>query len=193
MNNRNGTTWERCPVKRLPNLVSCFRIVLSIAFLFLRDKPALFAVAYSLCGISDVADGYLARLLNAETTIGAKLDSMGDFFFYAAWLFILLTFAGNDDFGPIIIFVIAIAVIRVTNLAITKAKFKQWNVMHTIGNKLTGFILFLILPFYVFVDDVISWSIIAVGIIAVLSSLEENVILLKSKSYNADRRSIFSR
>lgn len=193
MDNRRHTAGRECLIERVPNLLSCFRIALSIALLFLRDKPILLAVVYSICGISDVADGYLARLLNAETTLGMKLDSLGDFIFHAVWLIILFNLALNENGALIFFCVITIAIIRAINLVITKIKFKQWGIMHTIGNKLTGCVLFLMLPVCVFTGGILPWSIIAVGTIAVLSALEENVILLKSKNYDANRRSVLTR
>ena len=179
-------------MKLLPNLLSCSRIALSVMLLFLIDKPVPFAIMYFLCGISDLIDGYLARLLNAETTLGIKLDSLGDFIFYAVWLFILLTFVKNADSGQIIICVTIVAIIRIANLVITKIKFRQWNVMHTIGNKLTGLSLFLMLPICVYTNNIPFWSMIVFGAIAALSALEESAILLKSKSYDANRRSVLS-
>lgn len=193
MDNRGRRAGRRRLPERLPNLLSCSRIALSVALLFLKDRPAPFAVVYSLCGISDIADGYLARVLNAETTLGIKLDSLGDFIFYAVWLFILFTFVIDGNGGLIIACVITVAMIRAANLAITKAKFKQWGILHTIGNKVTGFVLFLMLPVCVFAGGVLPWSIIAVSSIAALSALEETVILLKSKSYDANRRSVLTR
>lgn len=178
-------------MKQLPNIISCSRIILSVMLLLLIDKPVLFAIVYFTCGISDVVDGYLARLLNAKTMLGIKLDSMGDFIFYAVLLFIMLTYINGDDSSLITTCVIIIAIIRTTNLVITKVKFKQWNVMHTIGNKLTGLALFLMFPICSFVNNMPFWSIIMVVVMAVLSSLEESVILLKSKDYEANRRSFF--
>ena len=179
-------------LKLLPNLLSCSRIALSVMLLFLIDKPVPFAIMYFLCGISDLIDGYLARLLNAETTLGIKLDSLGDFIFYAVWLFILLTFVKNADSGQIIICVTIVAIIRIANLVITKVKFRRWNVMHTVGNKLTGLALFLMLPICVYTNNIPFWSMIVFGAIAALSALEESAILLKSKSYDANRRSVLS-
>lgn len=179
-------------MKQLPNMISCIRIVLSIMLLFLINIPSIFVIIYFLCGISDVVDGYLARLLDAETMVGAKLDSLGDFTFFMVWLFILITFLHGENNIPIIICSIIVAVIRIINLIITKVKFKQWNIIHTIGNKLTGLIMFFMLPIYSFAKNIPFWSVIVIGVIAIISSLEESLILLKSKSYDANRKSILS-
>ena len=130
--------------------------------------------------------------MNAETTLGIKLDSLGDFIFYAVWLFILLTFVKNADSGRIIIYVTIVAIIRIANLVVTKIKFRQWNVMHTIGNKLTGLALFLMLPICIYAKNIPFWSMIVFSAIAALSALEESIILLRAKSYDANRRSVLS-
>ena len=166
-------------MKRLPNLISCSRIALSVVLLFLIDKPVLFTIVYFLCGISDIMDGYLARSLNAKTTLGIKLDSLGDFIFYIVWLFVLLAYVDNGNSGLIIVCVVIVAIIRATNLTITRIKFKQWNVIHTIGNKLTGLVLFILLPICSIANNIPFRSIIIVSIIAFLSALEESVILKK--------------
>lgn len=176
-------------MKQLPNVISCTRIVLSVMLLFLLDRPVLFAVLYLLCGLSDLLDGYLARLLTAETALGSKLDSLGDFIFYAVWLFILSTLIKSEDKGQIMICVIIVAIIRIANLVITKIKFKQWSIMHTMGNKLTGLALFFLLPVYIYVNNVPFWSWAAFSAIAALSGLEESALLFKFNSYDPNRRS----
>lgn len=38
-------------------------------------------VLYSLCGVTDVLDGFLARKLHTESKAGEWLDSFADLFF----------------------------------------------------------------------------------------------------------------
>lgn len=178
-------------MKRLPNFISCLRIILSIVLLFLINKPLPFAIVYFLCGISDVLDGCIARSTGAETPLGVKLDSLGDIVFYAAWLFILVTLLNDESSGIILACAIAACVVRIANVVITKVKFKQFGIMHTVGNKLTGLVLFIILPVCIFIGSMPVWIVISCSIVAVLFALEESVILLKSDIYDANRRSIF--
>lgn len=46
-----------------------------------NNKTAL-VVVIAFCGITDFLDGFIARKNGLETTIGAKLDSLGDFIFF---------------------------------------------------------------------------------------------------------------
>jgi CDP-diacylglycerol--glycerol-3-phosphate 3-phosphatidyltransferase len=76
----------------IPNLLSLFRIV-AAPFLLLAgwlNMPSLFFILFGLMLLSDVLDGFFARLLNQTSPLGARLDSYGDIVTYlctpiAAW------------------------------------------------------------------------------------------------------------
>ncbi len=80
-------------VRNLPNLVSFIRILMAPVLLYLAIKqlPGLFLAAVVFTTFTDVLDGFLARLLNQITELGARLDSWGDFAVYSclaisAWI-----------------------------------------------------------------------------------------------------------
>ncbi|HMM30507.1 MAG TPA: CDP-alcohol phosphatidyltransferase family protein [Clostridia bacterium] len=177
-------------MKRLPNLLSCLRMLLAVALPFLAVRPVLFFMVYLVCGITDAADGYLARRFRAETALGSRLDSAGDFVFSMACLATLLTIINAENNRALVSCALIVTAVRVVNITITKAKFKCWGIMHTIGNKLTGLVLFVMLPVWVCTKDIACWSIIAVGMVAFISAVEEAILLFKSKTYDADTRSI---
>ena len=66
------------PMKYLPNILSSFRMVGAVALLLCNVSSSSFWVLYIVCGISDIADGWLARKLHAETKAGAVLDSVAE-------------------------------------------------------------------------------------------------------------------
>ena len=59
------------------------RIAGSIGLLFCDVSGWPFWTLYVLCGLSDMADGWLARKLQAESKTGAVLDSVADIVFVA--------------------------------------------------------------------------------------------------------------
>ncbi|MDP4186127.1 MAG: CDP-alcohol phosphatidyltransferase family protein, partial [Bacteroidota bacterium] len=143
-------------------------------------------------GISDVADGYIARHFNAESNLGAKLDSLADFIFWCIVLSALLiqTNIGND---LIILWgASGVALMRMVNFLVTRIKFKQWGMIHTIGNKATGLILFLLLPIYFYEGRLPGAISVSLVLIAMLSAIEESIIIIASKTYDVNRKSIFS-
>ena len=74
-------------MKHLPNILSSLRIVGTVVLLLSDVSSILFGVLYIVCGISDIADGWLARKLKCVTRTGALLDSVADICFVAccAW------------------------------------------------------------------------------------------------------------
>ena len=74
-------------MKHLPNILSSLRIVGAVALLLCDVVGTTFWSLYALCGISDIADGWLARKLRCVTMKGALLDSLADICFVAccAW------------------------------------------------------------------------------------------------------------
>ena len=63
-------------MERLPNIITLSRIAGSLGLLFCDVAGVAFWVLYVLCGITDIADGWVARKFHAETKAGAILDSL---------------------------------------------------------------------------------------------------------------------
>lgn len=61
-------------MKHIPNLITILRILGAACLLFSDQTAAAFWVIYGLCGVSDMADGFLARRLQAESKSGAVLE-----------------------------------------------------------------------------------------------------------------------
>ena len=74
-------------VKQLPNIITLLRIAGSLGLLLCDVTGVVFWIIYGLSGLSDIADGWLARKLKCATKTGALLDSLADICFVAccAW------------------------------------------------------------------------------------------------------------
>lgn len=71
--------------RNLPNLLTCFRLVLAVAFVAIlslasRADAALLTAAavFVVAAITDAVDGWLARRLNAITPFGRVMDPLAD-------------------------------------------------------------------------------------------------------------------
>lgn len=84
-----------------------------------------------------------------------------------------------------------IAVHRGVNLLITRLRFRQWGMLHSWGNKITGLLLYMLLPVCVVVESAAVPVAISLFAAAFLSSLDETMILLCAKSYDANRKIYF--
>ena len=126
----------------LANILSASRILFASLILFTPAFSALFFVFYLLGAATDMIDGTVARLLHQESDFGAKLDTAADFSFVAAvsikivprihipvWLWLWIAFI----FLLKIIALISVYVLHHRLLS-----------EHTIMNKVTGALLFLL-------------------------------------------------
>lgn len=64
----------------IPNLITIIRILLTPFFviLLLKDLFGLALAIFTIAGLSDALDGFIARYFNQRTTLGAYLDPIAD-------------------------------------------------------------------------------------------------------------------
>lgn len=64
----------------LPNLLSLFRLVLTLFFILLaaRGQFGLALLFFVLQAVSDMLDGFLARRMDTKTNLGSYLDPLAD-------------------------------------------------------------------------------------------------------------------
>jgi CDP-diacylglycerol--glycerol-3-phosphate 3-phosphatidyltransferase len=173
----------------IPNFLSISRIVLSPFLLLVEPLGGLFFTLYFICFVSDGLDGYVARITNTESDFGAKLDSIADVIMFVILMSILYGIINPTTF--IIAWVIIIALVRATSLISVVVKYKTFGIVHSYGNKLTGLTLG-ILPFsFIFFSP--DRLVIFICILACLSAVEELLIHLTSRHFQANRKSLFIR
>ena len=155
--------------KQIANIVSSSRILLSITLLFCPVLSACFCGIYLLCGFSDMIDGTIARKTNAVSEFGARLDTTSDFIFFAVTLIKLLPAIHIPKW--IWVWIVIIAIIKIFNVILGFAYKKKLISFHTVMNKITGMLLFLLPLALQFIE--IKYSLIAVCIIATISAIQE--------------------
>lgn len=171
----------------LPNVLSALRVFLSLCLLLLWRHTALFVIVYLVCGLTDVADGYLARKLHAVSRLGAFLDSLADLVFVAAVCFLAGYRFGAGLSTVLLIGLTVVALTRLFNLALTRLRFRRWAIMHTVLNKACGLVLFLAILVLVVRRGLFAGFVTAALGLALVSALEETLILLSCKDYEVDR------
>jgi CDP-diacylglycerol--glycerol-3-phosphate 3-phosphatidyltransferase len=169
-------------IKQIPNILSLSRILISISLFFFFGNFALFIFFYLLAGLTDVLDGYTARKFNAQSTLGAKLDSIGDLIFYSLLISYLATKQGEILISYLAFILIAL-LFRVINIVFGLVKYRKLIMVHTIANKLTGFLIFL-LPIFIWFERKELFVVVIVA--ALLSPIEEFLIILRSGKEKID-------
>ena len=124
------------------NLITGVRILCSIALLFCQPFSPPFIVLYLIAGITDMTDGAMARKTNTTSELGAKLDTAADFVFVAVCLWKLLP----DLAVPLWLWtwIVLIVLIKMINMISGYVIQKSFVAIHTIMNKFTGILLFIL-------------------------------------------------
>ena len=144
-----------------PNIITLLRMAGSFGLLLCDVTDAAFWIIYVLCGISDIADGWLARKLNCVTKSGALLDSVADICFVACCAWKLLPILELPQW--LWLWAGVIVVIKVVNQLSALVMHGHCSFPHTLANKVTGFLLFIAVPM-TFV------SIIPISIVAAIAT-----------------------
>ncbi len=175
-------------MKHLPNLLTGLRIVLSGLLLLLLDNRTAFLVTYLACGLTDALDGFLARRYGWQSRLGSLLDSIADVCMFGVVIYALIVWWGGVS--PLVLaMVLTVTAIRVAALVIARVRFGRFAMLHTIGNKITGALLFLYpIEYLLFSTGVLLYPLAA---FALLSAAEECVIHLRAVELDPDRKGLF--
>lgn len=157
--------------KHLANIVTGVRILGSLLLLFFPVCSLAFYITYLLCGFSDMIDGTIARKTNSASKFGSQLDTIADLVFVAVSLYKLLPAIHLPRW--LWIWGGVIAVLKISNIAWGYVSKKQFISLHTIMNKVTGLLLFLLPLTLNFVE--LKYSSMAVCSIATFAAIQEAV------------------
>lgn len=176
---------------QIPNILTLLRICGTVVLLLIGHVNMAFYVIYTLCFISDIADGCLARALGAESALGARLDSIADLLFYGvmAWcifpeLWVISTLGQK-------LLALSVLLVRLAAYLVAAFKFHRFASIHTYLNKATGLCVFLVV--YVFTTPYYPVWCIVTGIIGMLGSVEELIMHCRNKTYRTDCKSLLQK
>ena len=124
-----------------------------------------------------MADGTIARKTNSTSHFGSQLDTVADLVFVVVSLFKLLPAIHIP--GWLWIWGSVIAVIKISNIILGYVSKKQFISLHTIMNKATGLLLFLVPLTISFVE--LQYTAIVVCSIASFSALQEGFYVIADK------------
>ena len=155
-----------------------YRIVMTLSLAFY--------ITYLLCGFSDMIDGTIARKTSSISKFGSQLDTIADLVFTVVSMIRLLPAIYLPQWlwmwGGII------AVIKISNIIWGYVSKKQFISMHTIMNKVTGLLLFL-LPLTISFAE-LKYTVIVVCSIATFSAIQEGVYIVVDRDHKKSNSNI---
>ncbi len=155
--------------KYLANIITLFRIVCSIWLLLLPVFSIRFYVVYLFCGFTDMIDGAIARKTHSVTEFGSKLDSVADLIFVVVAFVKLLPVISLPNW--LWVWIAIIALIKVANILFGWISAKRLVIEHTLMNKITGFVLFLLPLTLSFIE--LKYSAVVICTVATMSAIQE--------------------
>ena len=127
---------------RIANFITGTRILCSVALLFCPVFSLSFFILYLAAGFTDMIDGPVARKTGTVSELGAKLDTAADFVFVAVCLLKLLPGLAVQQW--LWIWIVLIAMIKMINIISGYMIQQKYVALHTVMNKVTGILLFLL-------------------------------------------------
>ena len=163
--------------KHLANIITCLRIIDSVVLLFLDAASFPFYITYLLCGFSDMIDGEIARQTNAVSSFGSKLDTVADIAFMAVCAVKVLPIISLPV--SLWIWIAVIAIIKFANIVMEFVRRKKLVDYHTVLNKITGFLLFLLPLTLQFIKPTYSFALVCT--VATIAAVQETYYIVKNK------------
>ena len=153
----------------MANLITFLRITCSIALILCTPLSVNFYIFYVIAGISDMTDGAVARKTNTVSKFGSKFDTVADFLLFAVCFIKFIPVLNAPKW--LYIWIAVIAVIKVINMISGFVVQKKFVTPHTVMNKITGILLFLLPLTLSFVE--FKYSAFAVCLTATFAAVQE--------------------
>ena len=163
----------------IPNIITLSRIPMAVALPFVQSSPAIFWTLYLLCGLSDILDGAVARLTGTVSRLGERLDTLADIVFVAVWMVLFIPAINVGRW--LWIWIGIIAFIKVMNVISGLAMKKGFVAKHTLANKASGILLFL-LPIILLWEVIKVPYIILVSLLATFAAVQEGHLIRTEQS-----------
>lgn len=174
----------------LPNLLSCFRLLLVSVLLVLawNGRAKLFVVCLVLSLLTDAVDGFFARRFKATSKLGAKLDSWADLGTYLA-----LPFCGwwlrPDVLRAEAPYLIAPIALYLAAVGFGFLKYHRLTSYHTWSSKALAIVAAIVVLIFFLGGP--GWPFRVLAPLAVLSLLEEMAITALLPKWRANVPSLW--
>ena len=153
----------------MANIITGIRIVISVLLLFCPVFSQVFYILYITAGVSDMADGAVARKTGTVSEFGSRLDTIADIVFVVVCMIKLIPVLNIPLW--LFIWIAIIVLIKIINIISGYVMSKELVAAHTVMNKVTGIVLF-ILPLTITRID-LKYSGALVSAVATFAAIQE--------------------
>ena len=168
----------------MASILTGSRILLSAALLFFPVFSPVFYVLYLTAGFTDMLDGPIARKTGKADAFGARFDTAADMVFTTVCLIKLLPALCIPVW--VWVWIGVIAFVKAVNLISGYMLYKRLTAVHTVLNKVTGALLF-VLPLTLPVVE-LRYSAAAVCALATFAAVQEGHFIRTGRAEQEGKR-----
>ena len=176
-------------LRYLPNAITLSRFVLVACLIFLVPLSMASIIVFTIAGATDMVDGFIARSIkNAQSNLGAELDSMADMFMVVVSVFVIVP--AMDLWAPIWPVILVALSFKLMSAVPGLIRHRKVFFLHTLANKFLGLVLFVGGLLYFIFGGVFAINAYFVFLIAAVfvATVEEMVIISLLNNPNKDIR-----
>lgn len=177
---QEGPVGRESPILTIPNILSLFRILLIPVFVYfffadsIKNHYLLAVLTFALSGLSDVADGFIARHFGQISNFGKVLDPIADKLTQAATL-VCLAFKHRIIISLVILLftkeiLMLIGALLLMGKGARPSEAKWWGKLSSVVLFVT-MILFLLDSLYVFLPGFVKIGLVIVCGLSIIFSL----------------------
>ena len=161
----------------IANFITGCRILFSLLMLLFPVFSFWFYIMYLSGGITDIIDGTIARKTNSASAFGSHLDTAADVIFTASAFIKVLPSIAIPKWA--LIWIIVIVAVKTANILHGLIRSKLFFAEHTVLNKITGLLLFLLPLTFSFIKP--HYSIASICSIATAAAIQEGYYIRKER------------
>jgi phosphatidylglycerophosphate synthase len=177
---------------RFVNLITLYRVLAAPVLLYylLNDEIIIFKWMLLLSFLTDAIDGYLARKLNASTSLGSMLDSIGDV------LTILVAVTGVIYTRPEFVAEQSVVITCVCSLFILQMifaliRYKKLSSFHTYLAKISAVVQGSFLISLFFFSDIFYPLFYLASALTIIELIEEIILIYLLPQWEVDVRGLY--
>ena len=172
--------------KQIPNFLSILRIAGAVALFVMPAFTLPFFIVYGVCILFDFADGFLAKKLDAKTEIGNILDHIASILFV---VLMIMKYMATVDISAWAVYIAAgIVIIKCASIVFGAVRFRKAPFINTDWNSWAKITFYLAPLWYVFAGMI--FTCVVVLFMLSIATVEELIIILTSKSFDPDIKTI---
>jgi len=153
------------------------------------NVPIIWLATYLILLSTDLIDGALARKYKTVSSLGATLDTIGDFLALAMGASLCFAVFVRDkltvwQFWVYVGIILTVILCKFFVFFLSKIYHGKGNMIHTFYHKLFAVCAYISIFFWAFLRTIPEWTIYPLLVIIIIAAIDESVYIVRTAEYN---------